>query len=163
LGEILAPVLLLAAFQWLLLFFGAFFVLSARGGGPLLPACVLGAAILLPVIDAVLLLIPNAAVLLFPSWMQAGREGPRGIEATGQRLIFFFGQLLVLAIALLPAAAVFAGLFFLITSSLGSTAAVPCASVAAATVLAGEAALGLMLVGKLFERLDLSAEMNTGA
>jgi hypothetical protein len=161
LGEILAPVLLLAAFQWLLLFFAALFLLSARGGnGPLLLAGVAGAAVLVPAADAVLLLIPNAAVLLFPSWMQAGRDGPRGIEATGQRLVFVFGQLLVLGLALLPAAAAFGGVFLLMRWLLGNLAAVPLASAAAAAVLAGEAGLGVFLVGKLFERFDLSAEAN---
>ena len=60
-------------------------------------AIALGAAVLLPVLDVLLLLIPNAAVLLFPSWIQTGKDSPRGIEATGQRLIFALGQLLVLA------------------------------------------------------------------
>ena len=54
-----------------------------------------GAAVVLPVLDFLLLLIPNAAVLLFPSWIQTGKDSPRGIEATGQRLIFAVGQLLV--------------------------------------------------------------------
>jgi hypothetical protein len=35
----------------------------------------------------------------------------------------------------------------------------PLASGSAAIVLAGEAALGMMLLGKLFEKFDLSAEM----
>ena len=65
----------------------------------------LGAAVLLPVLDFLLLLIPNAAVLLFPSWIQTGKDSPRGIEATGQRLIFAVGQMLVLVLALVPAGA----------------------------------------------------------
>ena len=113
LGEILAPVAVLAALQWLLLLVGAglLFYLPVKQEALLL-AIALGAAVLLPVLDVLLLLIPNAAVLLFPSWIQTGKDSPRGIEATGQRLIFALGQMLVLLLALLPAAAAFAGHFF---------------------------------------------------
>ena len=90
------------------------FVLSAGPQKALLLAIALGAAVALPLLDLLLLLIPNAAVLLFPSWIQTGKDSPRGIEATGQRLVFALGQLLVLALALLPAAAAFAGVFFLL-------------------------------------------------
>ena len=98
LGEILAPVAVLAVFQWLLLLVGAglLFYLPVKQEALFL-AIALGAAFLLPVLDLLLLLIPNAAVLLFPSWIQTGKDSPRGIEATGQRLIFALGQLLVFA------------------------------------------------------------------
>jgi hypothetical protein len=42
---------------------------------------------------------------------------------------------------------------------LGRFAAVVPASVAAAGVLAAEAALGIMLLGKFFERFDVSSEL----
>ncbi|HXR05370.1 MAG TPA: putative ABC exporter domain-containing protein, partial [Verrucomicrobiae bacterium] len=97
LGEILAPVVVLAALQWLLLLVGAgfLFYLPVKQEALFL-AIALGAAVLLPVLDMLLLLIPNAAVLLFPSWIQTGKDSPRGIEATGQRLIFALGQMLTL-------------------------------------------------------------------
>jgi hypothetical protein len=159
LGEILAPVVVLAAFQWLLLVFGAALVFYLPGGQTaLLLAIALGAAFLLPVLDLLVLLIPNAAVLLFPSWIQTGKDSPRGIETTGQRLIFALGQLLVLALALLPAAAAFVGVFFLLYFAFGSAAAVPLASLAATIILAGEAGFGVMLLGKLFDRFDVSEE-----
>jgi hypothetical protein len=41
---------------------------------------------------------------------------------------------------------------------LGTATAIPLASIAAAIVLAVEAALGVMLLGWLFERYDVSAE-----
>ena len=63
-----------------------------------------GVAIIAPVLNLISLLIPNAAVLLFPSWFQTGKDAPAGIEAMGQRLIFVFGQVLVMALALAPAA-----------------------------------------------------------
>ncbi|MGA3284174.1 MAG: putative ABC exporter domain-containing protein [Verrucomicrobiota bacterium] len=159
LGEILAPVAVLAVFQWLLLLVGAglIFYLPAKQEALFL-AIALGAAVLLPVLDVLLLLIPNAAVLLFPSWIQTGKDSPRGIEATGQRLILALGQLLVMLLALLPAAAAFVSIFFLLNFAFGPAAAVPPASLAATIVLAAEAGFGVMLLGKLFERFDVTEE-----
>ena len=159
LGEILAPVAVLAVFQWLLLLVGAGLVFSLPVKlETLFLAIALGAAFLLPVLDLLLLLIPNAAVLLFPSWIQTGKDSPRGIEATGQRLVFALGQLLALLLALLPAAAAFVGIFFLLYFAFGPAAAVPPAALAATIVLAVEAGLGVMVLGKLFERFDVTEE-----
>ena len=113
---------------------------------------------MLPMFNLISLVIPNAAVLLFPGWFQTGKDAPQGIEATGQRLIFALGQFLALVVALIPAGAVFAGLFFLVKYAAGVLLAVPVASAAATVVLVVEAGLGVMLLGRLFERLDISAE-----
>jgi hypothetical protein len=159
LGEILAPVAVLVVLQWLLLLIGAGLLIYLPGKQAVLfLAIALGAAFLLPVLDLIVLLIPNAAVLLFPSWIQTGKDGPRGIEATGQRLIFAVGQLFVLLLALLPAALAFVGVLFLLKLALGYAAAVPCAALAATVILAVEAGFGVMLLGKLFERFDVSEE-----
>ena len=158
-GEILAPVVVLAAFQWLLLLVGAGLIFYLPGKQEaLFLAIALGAAVLLPVLDFLLLLIPNTAVLLFPSWIQTGKDSPRGIEATGQRLIFALGQQLVLLLALLPAAVVFVAVFFLLNFAFGPAAAVPPASLATTIILAAEAGFGVMLLGKLFERFDVTEE-----
>jgi hypothetical protein len=63
-------------------------------------------------------------------------------------------------VALLPAAALFAGVFFLAKIMLGMALALALASLAASLALAAEAALGVMLLGWLFERFDVSAELN---
>jgi hypothetical protein len=163
LGEILAPAVVLTGFQWFLLIVATgllwdFQPLSLEKSLRIGIAC--GAAVLIPVLNLITLQVPNAAVLLFPAWFQASKEGAQGIEATGQRLIFLLGQLLAFALTLLPAAIVFLVVFFLGQFALGLAAAVPLASLAAAVVLTGEAALGLMLLGWLFERFDVSAELN---
>ena len=159
LGEILAPVAVLAVCQWLLLLVGAGLLLYLPAKQEaLFLAIAVGTAVLLPVLDVLLLLIPNAAVLLFPSWIQTGKDSPRGIEATGQRLIFALGQLLVLLLALLPVAAAFVGVFFLLDFAFGPAAAVPFAALAATIILAVEAGFGVMLLGKLFDRFDVSEE-----
>ena len=138
---------------------GCFAQIGGDLSGALIVAMAVGAAIMLPMFNVISLVIPNAAVLLFPGWFQTGKEAPQGIEATGQRLIFALGQFFALLVALLPAGAVFAGLFFLIKYATRSVVlAMPVAAAAAAVVLAVEAGLGIMLLGWLFERLDISAE-----
>ena len=104
------------------------------------------------------LTIPNAAVLLFPAWFQTGKDAPQGIEATGQRLIFALGQFLALIVALAPASAVAVGAFFAVKLLAGVTLALAVATVTAVLVLAVEAAFGVLLLGWLFQRFDISGE-----
>src|SRR5207247_2597184 len=60
----------------------------------------------LPATGAVLLvlvLVQNAAVLLFPAWVSVGRDRAVGLEATGQRILMTAGSMVVLVVALVPA------------------------------------------------------------
>jgi len=109
-------------------------------------------------LNLISLVIPNLAVLLFPSWLQGSKDSPQGIEATGQRLIYMIALLLVFSLSLIPAALSFTAVFFVVNYVTGWVAAVPPAAFAASVVLGIEAGLGLMLLGRLFEQLDLSAE-----
>jgi ABC-2 type transport system permease protein len=159
LGEILAPVVVLAGFQWLLLLPTTVLIFYLPGTNQTLFLMIaLSAVFVLPIMDFILLLIPNAAVLLFPSWVQAGKDSPRGIEATGQRMIFAVGQLLILLLALLPAALAFIGVYFLFKFMLGPVLPVFFAALAGSVILAVEAGLGVLLLGKLFERFDVTEE-----
>jgi ABC-2 type transport system permease protein len=163
LGELLAPAVILTGIQWFLLLLGLGVFQSAKASGlsgPVILALAFGAALMLPMLNLITLQIPNAAVLLFPSWFQATKGGAHGIEATGQRLILMMGGLIVFLVALLPAAALFAGIAYAGNMLLGLAAGLALASLAAAVVLAGEAGLGVMLLGWLFERFDVSAELN---
>jgi len=119
----------------------------------------LGAAPILPLLNLMVFQIPNAAVLLFPAWLQTGKDRGQGIEVTGQRIIAVLAQLLVFILALIPATLAFGAAYFVSELFLGRFAAVVPASVAAGGVLAAEAALGIMLLGKLFERFDVSSEL----
>jgi ABC-2 type transport system permease protein len=162
LGEVLAPAAILTGVQWLLLIFSLKTILHL----PKVPydwtlTIAAGFALLLPVINLVLLLIPNAGVLFFPAWFQVGRNGPQGIEATGQRLIIMFGQLLAFVVTLIPAAIFFAIVFFLAQLVMTPVLSILPASAIAAIVLAGEAFAGVVALGKVFERFDLSAELNS--
>jgi len=110
-------------------------------------------------LNLITLLIPNAAVLLFPAWFLPGKQGPQGIEATGQRIIFMLGQILVLLLALVPAGLTFTIIFLVAKLLVGLTLSIPLAASAASLVLAAEAALGLLFLGQLFDRFDLSSEL----
>jgi ABC-2 type transport system permease protein len=169
LGELLAPAAVLTVIQWSLLILAVGLLSQA---GKSLPAGLnslslgLGAAMLVPVLNLIMLQIPNSAVLLFPAWFLPGKESAQGIEATGQRIIFMLGQVLVFLLTLIPAVIAFGVIFFLVNlagrfnPAVGLFLAVPLASLAAAVVLGAEAAFGLILLGNLFDRFDLSSELN---
>ena len=160
LGEILASTLLLAVFQWLFVLIGMLAIVFLPGRHEMLMLMIGGSALfVLPVLDFLLLLVPNASVILFPSWFSPGKTGPQGIEATGQRLIMALVQFFAFLIALIPAALAFCAVYFLLR--------IPARSLGADSVcLAGggqssslvEAGFGVMLLGKVFEKLDLSEE-----
>jgi ABC-2 type transport system permease protein len=162
LGEVLAPAVILAAIQWLLLALAFIFCPRQFQGHPLPLATRIGvavsAALVLPFVDLIAMLIPNAAVLFFPAWFQLGKDGPRGFETTGQQMVLMFGQMLVLVVSLLPAGLAFAALSFAVSYVLGHPIGVIAGALAAAIVLAGEAALGIKFLGDVFERFDLSDE-----
>jgi hypothetical protein len=163
LGELLAPALILSVVQWTLL--GLLAVLfNGIPGGPEFrleqrASIAVGAVLICPAINLVSLLVPNAAVLLFPAWLQTGPGGAQGIEATGQRLIFLLGQLLVFGLALAPATAVAVGIYAVLTVWLAWPIVVPVAGFTGAVLLLIEAGIGVALLGKLFERLDVATEL----
>ncbi len=160
-GELLAPLVILTAAQWLLLIAGA--ALLALGGVPAgfpkVPIVWIAAAfIITPCWNGLTLIIPNAAVLLFPSWFQSRVDAPQGIEVAGQRLLLLFGQMVVFSITVVPAGIAFA-IGFVALNMIGAESIAPLVGAASASaVLAGEAALGIWIIGKLFERYDLVSE-----
>lgn len=166
LGEMLAPAAILASVQWLLIGIALALLAADATPGPLAgPLSVkvgaaVAAAMLLPVMNVISLLLINAAVLAFPAWLQSGRESPQGIEAMGQRLIYALGLFLAFTLAVAPVAGVFAAVLFVSHLAVGLAVSLPLAASVAAVLLALEAALGVMLVGRLFERFDLSADAN---
>lgn len=164
LGELLAPAVILSVIQWLLLLFTVSLLSRWPGAGtvewPLRISIGLGAAVIIPMLNLIMLQIPNAAVLLFPAWFQAGKEGAHGIEATGQRLIFLLGSLIVFIVTLIPAALAFAVVLFVVKLAVSVTIALPIASFGAAVILAIEAGLGIRVLGWLFDRYDVCAEVS---
>lgn len=99
----------------------------------------------------------NAAALILPGWVQIEKEQQRGVEAMGQRLISSIATVLFLLIAALPAALLFALVLFAGRTALGA-AAIPAASLPAACALLLEAAAGILWLGTLFDKFDVSKE-----
>lgn len=180
LGELLAPTAILTGVLWLLLLAAAVtFQPGPRSFGFLSPAArdfvraclapgsrtllVLCLAPLVPAIVALQLFVPNASALVFPAWFQAtrARAGGGGIDIMGQRLIFFFLQMVTMLVALLPA--VIAGgatvLVACFVFSLPAIAGIWIAAAGVLVVLLGELWLGLWFLGGRFEKLDLSSEL----
>jgi len=164
LGQLLAPALVISAVQWGLILIAALCFLQAPAGGPgrgLVVALSLCAALVLPMLNLVALVIVNAATLLFPAWLQFSRGGPRGIEVMGQQMLLALGQFVALFLALLPPGLLFVLGFVLARALVASLVlALALAAPAAGLILALEIGLGLLWIGRLFERFDLSTEAN---
>jgi ABC-2 type transport system permease protein len=160
LGEILAPWAMLTGIQWILLPVAA--CALPRMGAWDLPqvrlAIAVSAALLFPCFTLIGLMIQNAAVLILPAWVQAGRASRRGIEAMGQRLISLAATLLLVIFAVLPAAAIFGALFLAGYWVMGFAVG-PLASLGAAIGLLAEAVLALVWLGRTFDRFDASREL----
>ncbi|MEO6873714.1 MAG: putative ABC exporter domain-containing protein [Opitutaceae bacterium] len=163
LGEILTPVTLLTGMLWLALL-TLLLTFHPHQLAWLTPdlrfALGLGLFPLIPVLVAMELLVPNAAAVLFPAWVQSMRNrSERGIEMLGQRLIFVGGQFLVMLFALLPAA-LGAGLLIFCTQWLiGGTAAVIIAAIVVLIILVAEVGCGIWWLGQRFDKFDLSTEL----
>ncbi|EEF62897.1 ABC transporter permease [Pedosphaera parvula] len=164
LGELLAPTVILTFVHWFLIVMGV--LMFYKFDGRAIPlgmriSAGLALAVIMPGLNLICLMIPNCAVLLFPGWFQAGKDAPQGIEATGQRLVLALGQFFVFAVTILPPAIVF-GLVMLVGGLMGNPVLIlPVAAIPAAILIAAECWGGLLLLGRLFERYDLSGE--TGA
>jgi hypothetical protein len=164
LGEMLAPIALITAIEWLLLAVLAVAAATLTGeyGSTVLFSGlgVVGVALLVPPVVGLMTGIPFAATLYFPSWMSAVGQGGGGLDVMGQRMIFAGGYLVVLAAALLPAALVAAVLYFIVLWLAGSQAAALSAGAGAASlVLIGELATVVWWLGGRYEQFDLSAEL----
>jgi ABC-2 type transport system permease protein len=163
LGELLAPWGMLTLFQWAFvgLAFGLLPEESRMVGSEWWHRAVLGvaAALLAPALTSVGLCLQNAAALLFPAWVLVPRDRPRGgFEGMGQQIVVFVGQTLVFLGVLVPAALAGGATFALLAWGLGPWAALLPAAAVAAGLLLAEAALGVLLLGRCWDRLDLSKE-----
>jgi ABC-2 type transport system permease protein len=160
LGELLAPTAILTGLLWLCLL-----QIGLSAGSPRQPwltlevrlVAGLALALLLPFLCAMQLLIANTSVVLFPAWAKGGPGQQNiGVEVMGQRMLFMFGQWIVMFVALVPA--LLAGFVIYIPASwfIETFALLPAAMVAA-LVLSAELAWGISWLGERFDAYDLSA------
>lgn len=165
-GELLTPIVILTSVLWLALLTTALTLQPTTFNlvwltPPLRATLTLALAAIVPPLVTLQLIVPNAAALVFPSWFQVARTRGGGPEIVGQRMIFFFAQMLTMVLSLLPPALVGALLVVLLQGVAGPVVAIVVAAVFVFVVLVGEAVLGVWLLGRRFERLDLSAELRT--
>jgi hypothetical protein len=162
-GQLLTPIFVLSAVNWLALL--AMALITPRLGfltqdPQLRTALLAGAAVLVPPFVAMQLLVPNAAAVIFPAWVQTvSNRGEHGLDVMGQRIIFMAGQLLVMALALVPAAIVGGVLYVLVNWLAGFGAAFVVSVIALFAVLSAEVWAGVRLLGDRFEEFDLSSEL----
>jgi len=164
LGEILTPIAILTGLLWLNLLAQVLALAPMADtiswltpGFRFTASLCIGAMI--PVLCALQLLIPNAAALLFPAWFQSTRQRSGGIDMIGQRLIFVFGQLLVILLSLFPAILGAALVIFASQWLIGTCAAVILGTLVALTILGAEIACGLWWLGERFDKFDLATEL----
>lgn len=162
LGQLLAPIVILTAVQWLLLavaLAGSIGAISPKNFPietwrfPLAAA----AAMVLPGVNALVILMPNAVALLFPAWIGSSQGRGGGVEVMGQRLVFGVGLLLTLLIGLLPATLVGGLVWFLAQLALGPAWAIPVAALPALAILLAESGIGIWGLAKAFDRYDVTA------
>lgn len=164
LGELLAPTAILSGVLWLAVLVAALAFDAGPAGTswltlPVRVSAAIAVAANVPALAALQLLVPNAATLLFPGWFQASRGRGGGVEVVGQRMIFFFAQLLAMLVALLPPV-LFAGfLIFVGQWLIGPVVAIIIGATATLALLLGELCLGVWWLGGRFEKLDLASEL----
>jgi ABC-2 type transport system permease protein len=155
LAEVLAPFTVLVVGEWLFLAAaGALAPADFVAVGGRLPLT-LGLMVALPAFTISALVVQNAAALFFPAWIQTGTAPPRGIEAIGQRMLTLLGTLLAVSLALVPAALVAGVVGGLLYGLLGA-AALPLAALGGSLVVAFEAGLAIVGLGRVFDRFDPS-------
>ena len=164
LGEMLAPIVLITAIEWLLLavLAVAAATLSGEIGFTVLSSGlgVIAVGLLVPPVVGLMTGISFAATLYFPSWMSAVGQAGGGLDAMGQRMIFAGGYVVVLASALLPAALVAAVPYLIVLWMTGlQVDALSAGAVAVSLILFGEFAAVVWWLGGRYERFDLSAEV----
>jgi MFS family permease len=170
-GEVLAPTLVASLFTWLFILVGA--VLAGRLPGrpgtaatimsngaafivPNLVSIAAAAAIIAPALILSQTVIQNALAVLFPAWVTVGASRARGIDAIGQRLLMLAGITLALIVTVIPGA-VAAGAVVLIGSWLLGTRLIVLPAVMVALVVLAECWLATEVLGRVFDRTDVSS------
>lgn len=162
LGEMLAPIAVLSVMTWLALFAGALTSAMTDTQLPLFVKIVgpLALAVCAPFFCALQLVIHNGIALVFPAWVQSvSNQGEHGFDVLGQRLLFFAGMILLLALGLLPAALAATITFFAVNWVVGPIVGAVLAWLVVLTILTVEIGAGVRWLGERFARFDLSSEL----
>jgi hypothetical protein len=151
-GEVLAPAALLTVVAWL----GAIGTVIFARSIPTVSSWATAAIVVAPGLILLQLLAQNAIAVMWPAWVMTGNVRTRGIDVMGQRLIMMAGLLLVLIVAVIPAAIIW-GLTRLALYFVTGTLTIIVPALVAAAVLFIERILQVISVGKMLDRTDVSA------
>jgi ABC-2 type transport system permease protein len=165
-AELAAPLCVIAALEILFASCGSLLI---HLGGPTkqlekfagTPEFIITVLVLTLPVCAMLLVIRNAVPLYFPAWSLRAPDDVRGFVNVGQRFVILFANLFALVIALIPAAVVAvpaAWIGYKFFS--GSEIFVPVATVPAAMVICFEVWFGVKMLGRRFDEMDVSNEMD---
>jgi hypothetical protein len=163
-AEISAPLIMMSIIQIVLLSIAALMVHASHPNGSLAffgtaQFVVVALLFTLP-ICATQLVIRNAIVVLLPGWSVRSGEDQRGFAVIGQRLVTLGGNLIVLAIALLPAAALFVPALLVSRAWFaGSAAVLAVATVPSVALLCWEVWMAIKFLGAQFDRVDVTTEI----
>lgn len=128
------------------------------------PEFVVIALLLATPVCAAQLLIRNAVPILLPGWAMRAPDEQRGFIVLGQRLLMLAGNLLVLLFVLLPAACIVVpGLLMAKFWFGGSVPVVALTTVLATALLFFEVWLGIRFLGRQFEKIDVTNELDAVA
>jgi hypothetical protein len=161
-GEMLAPIAVLSVLSWLALFAVALTGATTATQMPIFVKVLgpLAVAVCTPFFLALQLVIQNGIALIFPAWVQSvSNHGEHGLDVMGQRLLFFGGQILLLALGMLPASLAAVITFFAVNWAIGPIVAGVLACLIVLTILTVEIWVGVRWLGERFARFDLSSEL----
>jgi hypothetical protein len=158
-AEVSASALVLTVIQLSLLAIGYLAFLGDQTMVPTLTErtwLLFAAAVFLPGINLLGMLIQNGAALLYPAWVRLGSGRPAGVEALGQNMLMMVVFVALLAVTLVLPVSIGGGAFLLLQGTIRGWAAFPAALLVLGT-MAFEAALLVDWLGRLFERTDPAA------
>lgn len=112
------------------------------------------AAVGLPAINYLGMLLLNGGALLYPAWVRIGPGRAAGVEGLGQNVLSMVAYGLALLIALTPAVIGGAAVWWALRGELDAWAWLP-AGLAALIAIAVECRLLLPLLGRVLERIDI--------
>jgi ABC-2 type transport system permease protein len=165
-AEIAGPLTFLAAVELMLLSVAAIILRMAQLPTKMrflaTPEFVVIALLLATPVCAAQLLIRNAVPILLPGWAMRAPDEQRGFIVMGQRLLMMAGNLLILLFVLLPAACIIVpGLLMARFWFGGSMPVVALTTVLATALLFFEVWLGIRFLGRQFEKIDVTNELDT--
>jgi ABC-2 type transport system permease protein len=167
-AEIAGPLTFVAAVELMLLSVAAIILRAAELPAKMRflasPEFVVIALLLATPVCAAQLLIRNAVPILLPGWAMRAPDEQRGFIVMGQRLLTLAGNLLVLLFVLLPAACIVVpGLLMAKFWFHDSMPVVALTTVLATALLFFEVWLGIRFLGRQFEKIDVTNELDAVA